>query len=142
MQNLFVHQMRAWLLRPTVVHRLPGRLRLRLPALQKLPREQQEWALLWRDLLCSPEAIQAVEINLLTGNALIRYDSVAITEAEVLNFMHSVNRFVLRHWDRLAATSADALPAVVRKLQQVAGAALRHRPVLPDNLEVPDDLWA
>lgn len=142
MNSTLVMQMRAWLLRPMVVHRLPGRLRLRIPALKRLRREQRDSAMLWRDLLLDPPEIESVDINITTGSMLICYDADAIREVEVLTFLKSVNRFVLRHWERLAATPPGELANVLQRLQRAAKQALRQRPVLADDLVVPDDVWA
>jgi hypothetical protein len=139
---MVVSQLRAWLLRPTVVHRLPGRLRLRIPAIKQLGPAQQDCALLWRDLLESVREIESVEVNLTTGSALIRYKADSLTEDALLGLLNSVNRFVLRQWDRLSATPPAALPRVLKQLERVATKALRQRPVLDDDIEVPDDVWA
>ena len=132
----------AWLSRPTVVHRLPGRLRLRVPALRRLSAFQQECVWLVRDLLQTPPQIQSVDVNLTTGSVLICYAADALTEAEVLAYLASANRFVMRHWDRLAATPPSELPQVLNRLQQVAASALHQRPALDEDIEIPDHVWA
>jgi hypothetical protein len=142
MQKTVVMQLRAWLSRPTVVHRLPGRLRLRVPALRRLSGSQQECAWLVRDLLQMPPQIQSVDVNLTTGSVLIRYAADALTEAEVLGLLESANRFVLRYWDRLAATPPGELPQVLNRLQEVAANALHQRPALDEDIEIPDHVWA
>ena len=111
-----VGQLRSWLLRPRVVHRLPGRLRLRVPALKRIDHAQREWAFVWRDLLGEHAEIESVEVNLTTGSVLIRYHPDQLTEAELLAFLRAVNRLVLRHWDRLAATPPAELPEVLQRL--------------------------
>jgi hypothetical protein len=66
-------QLQSWFLRPRIVHRLPGRLRLYIPALKQVDHVQREWAFVMRDVLGSPAEIETVEINLATGSVLIRY---------------------------------------------------------------------
>lgn len=118
-----VEQFRAWLARPQIVHRLPGRLRLRVPAIRQIDPAQHEWAGLWSDLLGGIAGIQSVEVTLATGSVLIRYDPGVLEEAELLDFLRAVNRLVLAQWDRLAALPQAELPGAVREL---AG-SLRHR---------------
>lgn len=142
MTQPWMTELRAWFLRPSVVHRLPGRLRLRIPALTRLTDEQAEFAALWRDLLLTPAAIEAVDVNLRTGSALIRYDAARITERDLLAFLHSLNRFVVRHWERLASTPTAQLSRVLARLQRVAKTAISRRPLLDEAVEVPDDVWA
>jgi len=141
-QGLLANEVRAWLLRPTVVHRLPGRLRLRVPALTRLDDGQRICASFWRDLLAAPAEIEAVEVNVRTGSVLIRYRTAVLGEYELLAFIRSVNRLVLRHWDRLAAVRPDALPEVLERLLEVVRGAVRHRLVLDERIEVPQDVWA
>jgi copper chaperone CopZ len=135
-------QLRSWLLRPRVIHRLPGRLRLRIPALKQVDGLQAQWALAWRDVLGGMAEIHSVQVNLTTGSALIGYDPAALSEAELLEFLRAVNRLALRHWEKLAATPANKLPRVLKRLVRVIRRATRHRLVLDDRIEIPEDVWA
>jgi len=138
----FALQLRGWLLRPRIIHRLPGRLRLHLPALERVNGSSAEWAFVWRDLFGNLAEIQEVQVNLATGNALIRYHADQLTEAELLAFMGAVNRLVLRYWDRLAATPAPELPEVLGRLIGAIRAGSRRRLALDDRLEISEDVWA
>ena len=137
-----VLQLRSLLLRPRIVHRLPGRLRLCLPALKQIDHVQREWAFIWRDLLGSPAEIETVEVDLSTGSLLIRYHADQLTEAELLAFLQAVNRLALGYWDRLAATDPAELPRVLRRLVRAIRAGTHHRLVFDDKFEIPEDVWA
>ena len=138
----FVLPMRSWLLRPRILHRLPGRLRLCLPALKQIDHVQQEWAFVLRDLLGNPAEIQTVEVNLTTGSVLIRYHADRLTEAELLAFLKAVNRLVLRHWDRLAAVPPAELSRVLWRLVPVISAATGRGLALNERIEIPENVWA
>jgi hypothetical protein len=131
-------QLRAWALRPTVVHRMPGRLRLHIPALTLLPDGKPG---VWRDLLASVPDIEVAEVNLPTGNVLIRYDPARQSEAEVLAFLRAVHGVLLAHWERLAATPAPKWPRVVKRLIRTLRKSTRHRLVLEEPVRIPDDVW-
>ncbi|MGD1036030.1 MAG: HMA2 domain-containing protein [Roseiarcus sp.] len=137
-----VGQLRSWLLCPRIVHRLPGRLRLRVPALKQIGHAQREWAFVWRDLLGGTAEIESVEVNLTTGSVLIRYHPDQLTETELLAFLRAVNRLALQHWDRLAATPPAELPEVLQRLVCAIRAGIRHRLALDDKLEISTDVWA
>jgi hypothetical protein len=141
MTSGLIRELRAWLLRPTIVHRLPGRLRLRIGALKRLSAQQRELTAVWQGLLTSPPQIQSVDVSHTTGSILIGYDETAIAEREVLAFLANVNRFVLRYWDRLAATPTAQLPKVLRRLRHEAQRGLRQRPALDTDFEISDDVW-
>ena len=135
-------QLQSMFLRPRVVHRLPGRVRLHLPALKQVDHVQQEWAFVWRDLLGSVDEIETVEVNPTTGSILIQYHADQLTESELLAYLQAVNRLALRHWDRLAAIPPAKLPHVLRRLVRAVRAGTRHRLALDDKLEISEDVWA
>ena len=132
----------SWFLRPRVVHRLPGRLRLYIPALRQVDHVQREWAFVLRDVLGSPAEIETVEVNLTTGSVLIRYHADQLTDAELLAFLQTVNRLVLQNWERLAATPPADLPRVLQRLIRAVRAGIRPRLVLDGKFEIPKDVWA
>ena len=140
--EFLVGQLRSWLLGPRVAHRLPGRLRLRVPALKQIGPAQREWAYVWRDLLDGISEIESVEVDLTTGSVLIRYHPDELAETELLAFLWAVNRLVLQHWDRLAATPPAELPEVLQRLIRAIRAGVRHRLALDDKLEISTDVWA
>jgi hypothetical protein len=137
-----VAQLRSWLLSPRIVHRLPGRLRLRVPALKQIGHAQREWAFVWRDLLHGMPEIESVEVDLTTGSVLIRYHPDQLTETELLAFLRAVNRLALKHWDRLAAIPPTELPEVLQRLVSAFRAGIRHRLALDGKLEISTDVWA
>ena len=132
---------RAWLLRPQVVHRLPGRLRLRIPALRRLAGEPNQPGLVWRDLRIGPNRIDMIEVNLTTGSVLIHYRSKELTEDELLGFLRAVNRLALKHWNRLTTVPAADLPAVLERLAQAVGMATSQRLALKGDIQIPNHVW-
>jgi hypothetical protein len=135
-------QLRAWATRPTLIHRLPGRLRIHIPALTRLANGKRNGLpAIWRDLLTNLPGIQVAEVNLLTGNVLIRYNPAEQSEADVLAFLRALHRALIQHWDRLAATPAPELPRVGKRLIRAVLQARRHRLVLQHPVRIPDDVW-
>jgi len=140
MTAALVDQFRGWLLRPRIVHRLPGRLRLRLPELARLDRAGQDWSFAWRGLFAGAPEIQSVEANPTTGSVLIRYRPDELTEAELVAFLEAVNRFALRRFDRLAAVPPAELPEAVRRLVNEIRARTRRRLAFDDSPEAAADV--
>ena len=135
-------QLRAWAMRPTIVHRLPGRLRIHIPALARLANGKRTGLpAIWRELLAGLPGIQVAEVNLPTGNVLIRYDPAGQSEADVLAFLRAVHNTLIQHWDRLAVTPAAALPRVGKRLIRAVLKARRHRLVLEHPVRIPDNVW-
>jgi copper chaperone CopZ len=65
------------------LHNLPGRLRLKTRSLKNSEDKAAEIRALLRQL----PGIETIEINLLTGSMLVRYDTTSITSAQILGFL-------------------------------------------------------
>ena len=140
--NSLIEPMGAWLLRPRVVHRLPGRLRLRIPALKKLAQGQHPAVFSWRDLRVGPNRIQEIAVNLTTGSVLIQYSRDELTEAEVLRFVEALNRLALRHWKQFKAVPQEHRPEVLQRLVRELGRATRPRLAFNEDFVIPDHVWS
>lgn len=88
-------------LNPRVMHRLPGRVRLHLPALKRLASFQGDITKAVADFLALPDGIEAVSADTRSGSVLICYQSQAINESEVLERVRSLSRRVRQQWPRL-----------------------------------------
>lgn len=132
----------ALLLRPRVVHRLPGRLRLRIPALKRLAPGPNPAGFSWRDLRIGPNRIQEIAVNLTTGSVLIHYSEDEMTEAELLRFLQAVNRLALRHWSQFRAVPKEHRAEVLRRLVQAVGRATRPHLAFNGAIEIPDHVWS
>jgi hypothetical protein len=141
-ENSLIEKMGAWVLRPRVVHRLPGRLRLRIPALKRLARGPGPAAFSWRDLRIGPNRIREIQVNLTTGGVLIRYPEDELTEAELLGFLEAVSRLLLRHWAQVMSVPGERRADVLKRVAQAVGGATRSRLALNQDIEIPDDVWS
>jgi hypothetical protein len=65
------------------LHNLPGRLRLKTRSLKNSKDKAAEVRALLRQL----PGIETLEINLLTGSMLVRYDTTSITSAQILGWL-------------------------------------------------------
>jgi hypothetical protein len=65
------------------LHTLPGRLRLKTRSLKNSEDKAAEIRALLRQL----PGIETIEINLLTGSMLVRYDPASITSAQILGLL-------------------------------------------------------
>jgi Heavy metal associated domain 2 len=65
------------------LHHVPGQLRLKTLSLKNNEAKAAEIRALFAQL----PGIKAVELNLVTGSMLVRYDTVGITAAKILGFL-------------------------------------------------------
>jgi Heavy metal associated domain 2 len=65
------------------LHHVPGRLRLKTRSLKNSEAKAAEIRALFAQL----PGIKAIELNLVTGSMLVRYDTAGITAAKILGFL-------------------------------------------------------
>lgn len=88
-------------LKPRVVHRLPGRLRLHLPALKRLASFNGDVTPTIEEYLILPEGIKSVSVNTRVGSMLICYQGEKLTESKVLEHVQSLSNRVQQMWSQL-----------------------------------------
>jgi len=140
--NSLIDPVGAWLLRPRVVHRLPGRLRLRIPALKKLARGSHPDGFSWRDLRVGPNRIHEIAVNLATGSVLIQYSQDEFAEAELLRFVEALNRLAIRHWSQFKTVPEEHRPEVLQRLVRELGRAMRPHLAFNEDFAIPDHVWS
>ena len=131
-----------WVIRPRVLHRLPGRLRVHLPFLKDACAADSPVLALVQRLLAVPDGIGAVRASPVTGNAVIEYDARRVTETEVLEFLKHALHLCLKHRGELATAGADGVLAASDKLEAFFRSTVHSRLTVDRNAEIPDDLLA
>ena len=129
-------------LRPKVVHSLPGRLRLRIGLLKKLPDDWLNVAEVLQHAISAPDGIDRVDFDPRTGSLLVRYDSDTYNESDVLGYLHSLLELVRRNRDRLRGISNGRAVQVANRLEAWIQEHTRRRPVVDVKAEVPDEVWS
>ncbi|XGU47944.1 HMA2 domain-containing protein [Fusobacterium necrophorum subsp. funduliforme] len=82
-----------------IVHSIPGRLRLFVPGLSKIPEEMRKHEHYTTDLILSKEGIQSIEYSYLTNKVLIHYDEKVIQDKEIVSWMNAVWKIIVDHSD-------------------------------------------
>ncbi len=129
------------LLRPRVTHRLPGRLRLRVPLLRKLPDEWLQTAQILEQVMCSPDGIRSVRSSRTTGSILVEYDPDMLSEADVLGFIRTLLELLWRHRDRFAGLNNGQAAKFAARLEEWVHENTRFHPVIDSSTDIPDELW-
>lgn len=127
-------------LRPRVVHRLPGRLRLQIPNPPKnsgltLPAMDE-----WVRYLRNNEGIDNVEYNHVTGKALITFDPEVISEETILKAIDRLTDAVLDHLPRYLKlddrTKSEIPRRILNFLERHPFDITSDRP-----MELDDEIW-
>ncbi|MCI7681329.1 MAG: cation transporter [Fusobacterium necrophorum] len=82
-----------------IVHSIPGRLRLFVPGLSKIPEEMRKHEHYTTDLILSKEGIQSIEYSYLTNKVLIHYDEKVIQDKEIVSWMNAVWKIIVDRSD-------------------------------------------
>lgn len=80
-----------------IVHSIPGRLRLFVPNLSKVPEELKKYDNEVKKLILSKKGIKSVEYSYITNKILLYYDPNLISEKEILEWMNKVWKTVVNH---------------------------------------------
>ncbi len=126
--------------RPKVVHRIPGRLRLRIPKppgnLDLPVSAIDDWTVFFRN----HEGIETIEYNPLTRTSLIKYDCRQITEDEILATIDRFFNLIVASIPKFLGAPKKALESIPQRIKDY----LSEHPVsLTDEepLELPDGIW-
>jgi hypothetical protein len=114
-----------WGLKIKVLHRLPGRLRLDISALRKVPSEKRQSA---QDLirnLVLPEGITSIEPSFITGSVLLKYDPEKLTEQQVIKNIQELVSALVKYRDELWSVNLEDGPAAAEKVNGVLDKANR-----------------
>jgi hypothetical protein len=90
MQSLIADSVMKHFSRIKVVHHLPGRLRLHIPLLERLDPEWQRYEADLLDLIKIDESLIDVQLSVLTGRVLIRYDHRQIDKDEIMQWLRKL----------------------------------------------------
>ncbi len=127
-------------LKPKVAHRLPGRLRLRIPALRRLKDSDVDATAYLQDCLELPAGIEAVSIDARTGSILIRYQADRLLDTDILGYVDSLLGLMVAHWDRIKDLHRADWERIGPKLKRIIMEATDHKSKLSP-IEIPEDVW-
>ena len=129
-------------MRPRVVQRRAGRVRVHFRLMRDLPEQHQDFARQVLALVCLPAPVASAEPDFRAGDLLIHYDATRAAESTVLAYLRSLMRLLDREWDPLTAVPMAHLPDVLARFSRVLEQAVARASTLPNNLHIPDDVWA
>lgn len=112
-----------WGLRTRIVHRLPGRLRVEIAALRKIPAEKWELVRTIVDGAVLPLGVTSLEPSFITGSVVLTYDPEVMTEQNVLVAIREMSHAVLEHREELWRIGRQNLPVAMEKLNGVLSQA-------------------
>ena len=80
-----------------VVHSIPGRLRLFVPNLSKIPEELKKYDEEVKKIILLKKGIKSVEYSYITNKILIYYNINLISEKEILEWINKIWKTIIEH---------------------------------------------
>jgi hypothetical protein len=127
------------MLNPRVVHSLPGRLRIHIPALRRVTDNWQLEEDSVARLVNTLPGIHSVSVSYITGNLLIQYNQDRITEEKLIAWIQKIGRVLLQKRRQLTEISPEKFPVFIRRLDDY----LNEKPVQNfQEVTIPDDVFS
>jgi len=139
---MWTDQILSMLIRPKVVHRLPGRLRIHLPILRRVAGQNAALCNALARLLCVPDGIEEATASVATGNVLIRYDADRLSEADIMRFLNGLTQLCIHNRERLQGVSPERLAEHLPDLEDLIRGALRKQLTVDAKVDIPEHVLA
>lgn len=128
--------------RARVLHRLPGRLRVRIPALNLVPTSKRGIAEAVAGGLPMPKGVITLQPSFVTGNVLLTYDTKIVSEQQVIEHIEWLVKLSVKHRHKLMMVPPNELPRVVRQLKDYLERWNGEGPPPAREVEIPEDVWS
>ena len=129
------------LLKPTMVHSLPGRVRIHIPALRSAKRRAEEIQALVEQIVAAFPGVNEVSLSFATGNVLVTYDVSKVSQDQLLAAMSGIVKTMLIYRRRLLEANASTRTRVVEYLTKAMTNSNQTHILEGQEIELPDDIW-
>jgi len=129
-------------LKPRVVHRLPGRVRVHIPALRQISADFQKIVNVMLTKYSFPVGINDVSVNFISGNLLVHYDENIIQEKSVLDWLNDLSAITGQIWIRFSNFSNGNANETGKNLLIYFLESSKSRNILDKNFIIPDYVWS
>jgi hypothetical protein len=116
MPSLITDRVMKHFSRIKVVHHLPGRLRLQIPLLERLDPQWQRYEADLIDLIKIKEGLIDVELSILSGRALIRYDHHRIDKGAIMQWLRKLTLMLYSDFLEAPPESRRQLDSLLKKV--------------------------
>jgi hypothetical protein len=128
-------------LRPRVAHSVPGRLRLRFPALKHVPEDSAQAEALLGRLFRVAVGVDNVKMDPRTGSVVVEYNRDATGEDDIMAYVGGLMALVRKHWDRFSQVNDGDVGALADRLEEWLKTVAYKQSFLKHKIAIPDDVW-
>lgn len=134
--NWFLNKMR-----PQVIHSIPGRMRIHIPALKKVNVDQQEVVTVLLNGFKMPHFILDVNVNYISGNLLVTYKDKISSESQVLNWIDDIKRIAETIFYKFYNIDKNKIEKTKAKLLQFLSTESEKGSILDREINIPNEIW-
>jgi hypothetical protein len=106
-------------LEPKILHHTPGRVRIHLPILKKIPGEFHQDT---EELLSMTSLIREIDntsVSFITGNILIHYNHQQVSAEDILKAFIFLNQLVIRNREQIISNPGQEILELKKKLPAI-----------------------
>ena len=100
-----------------VIHRRPGRLRLSVPLLERVPSEWLRYKTDLIQIIKRRQGIEDLEVSIVTGRVLIHYNPQQITPTRILQWMRRVATMFCEGYAEAPFSSKQQIAPFLRRMR-------------------------
>lgn len=128
-------------LRPRILHRIPGRLRIHIPVLRQITGDFQNITYSLLNDFTLPNGILSVNINFITGNILIEYEVNISSEKEILIWLADITKIADKIWSRFSYVKNGNKDKISANLIDYFAKLANNKQKLDKNINIPEYVW-
>jgi hypothetical protein len=128
-------------LKPRIIHRLPGRLRLRIPVIKYLKGTNGDVTGSIEQILSIPKGIEGISADSRSGSVLIRYQTEHLSESEIIGYIKSINTLIKTYWSQLNGLEPETWNHIALELKDHLAKATNNHLILKTEIEFSEDVW-
>ena len=110
-----------------VVHSIPGRIRLLIPSLDKLPEQMKKHEHYITTIIKLKNGIKSVEFSYLTSKILIEYDKMKLKEQDIVDWLNKIWKIIVDNEDVYQGMSVDDVEKNVKRFFEMLKGELEGR---------------
>ncbi len=118
---------------PKVIHSIPGRVRISVPVLKKIPAHLQPQS--WEHSLIKVAGITSASCNYTSGNLLIHFDPETTSQQKILFWLNNVSKKLFANRHKMQNLTSEQVSQLLLRIQEFVVEHGLER-------ELCDDIWS
>ena len=102
-----------------VVHSIPGRLRLQIPGLDKVPEDMRKYEHYTTSIIKMENGIEEITYSYITGKVLVKYNPELTNEKKIVDWLNFVWKKIVENEDVYNGMSVEEIEKNLDKFYEI-----------------------